>query len=122
MDEHEHTDLGVSTKELYGEGVLAQTSSLPHEEPKKVYPSFRYEGPEELDLPQSGKMEIHFVKRSETSKVKSDGSHWYECCIEVRCFGDVEGDEEESEAPGNDAEKALDTIARALGKEKDEAY
>lgn len=121
-EDHEHTDLGVSPKELYG-GNLTGLVSQPDSAPEKIYPSFRYEGPEELHLPDSGKMEICFNKRSETSRTDNKGKHWYECCIEVRCFGEVESDEPDGdETTGTDAEKALDTIARALGKERSEEY
>jgi hypothetical protein len=121
-DEHEHTDLGVDQKDLYGgsEGPLS-TKAPETDSPKKIYPSFRYEGPTELHLPDEGTMEIHFCKTSETSRTRRDGSHWYECTIEVKCFGDVESDDDEGpEEPGTDADKALDTIARALGKEREE--
>jgi hypothetical protein len=119
-DEHDHTDLGVSPKELYDSPEVASQS--PQKPPDKIYPSFRYEGPEELHLPESGKMEIHFLKRSETSRTKPGGQHWYECCIEVRCFGDVESDEPKSPTTrsSTEAETALDTLARALGKSRDE--
>jgi hypothetical protein len=121
-EDHEHTDLGVSNKERFGD-MVQPIAPAGDDASKKVYPSFRYEGPKELHLPEEGKMEIHFCKTSETSRVKSDGSHWYECTVEVKCFGNVEGEEgEEDETPGTDAEKALDTLARALGKERSEDY
>jgi hypothetical protein len=121
-DEHDHTDLGVSSKEQFGGeslGVISQKGS-----DEKHYPSFQYSGPEELDLPDEGSMEICFRKISETSRTRPDGKHWYECTIEVKCFGDVEGEEDEGdeddETPGTDAEKALDTIARKLGLDKEQ--
>jgi len=122
MDEnHEHTSLGVSQKEMYGDGMISPAPAEKSDEPKEIFPSFHYSGPKELHLPEEGKMEIHFCKTSETSRVKSDGSHWYECTIEVKCFGKVESEEsDEDETPGTDAEKALDTLARALHKEREE--
>lgn len=126
MDEdHDHTSLGVNQKDLYGSDGPLSVTSQGKPESKEVFPSFHYSGPKELDLPDEGKMEIHFCKTSETSRTKPDGSHWYECTIEVKCFGDVESEEDEGdedEGPGTDAERALDTIARALGKEKSEDY
>jgi hypothetical protein len=118
-EDHEHTSLGVSPKEMYGDGMINPATSVKSDEPKEIFPSFHYSGPKELHLPEEGKMEIHFCKTSETSRVKPDGSHWYECTIEVKCFGNVEG--EEDETPGTDAEKALDTLARALHKEREES-
>jgi hypothetical protein len=121
-EEHEHTDLGVSSKEQFGGESLGVMS--PKGSDEKRYPSFQYSGPEELDLPDEGIMEICFRKTSETSRTRPDGKHWYECTIEVKCFGDVEADEgddeDDEEGPGTDAEKALDTLARALGKEKEQ--
>jgi hypothetical protein len=117
-EDHDHTDLGVNQKDIYG-GLELPAPHLSKDDPEKVYPSFHYSGPKELHLPDEGKMEIHFCKKSETSRTRRDGSHWYECDIEVKCFGDVESDSEPEE-PGTSAEKALDTLARALGKEREE--
>lgn len=123
MDEETHIDLGVSHKEQFGSMPMEISTDSKDD---KQYPRFYYSGPVELDLPQSGEMEIQFVKRSETSSVRDGGKHWYECAIEVRCICKVESDEEEAaegeEGPGTDAEKALDTIARALGKDREETY
>ena len=117
-NDHEHTDLGVDRKDAYGEGPL---TSLPEKgESEKAYPSFHYSGPKELDLPDEGKMEICFCKKSETSRTRRDGSHWYECEVEVKSFGDVEGDDSEADEPEENAAQALDTLARALGKTRDE--
>jgi hypothetical protein len=116
-NDHEHTDLGVNQKDIYmGEGLPSTAPSK--DEPEKVYPSFHYSGPKELHLPDEGKMEIHFCKTSETSRTRKDGSHWYECCIEVKCFGKVESEDGEEKEPK--ADEALDIIARALGKEREE--
>jgi hypothetical protein len=124
MDEdHDHTDLGVSPKEEFGGGPPMSISSIGEGgSNEKRYPSFHYSGPKELDLPEEGSMKICFCKTSETSRTLPSGKHWYECTIEVKCFGGVEADEDDEgdETPGTDAEKALDTLARALGKEKTE--
>lgn len=119
-EENDHIDLGVSPKELYGEGGMINTVTAEKtSEPEAIFPSFHYSGPKELDLPDEGVMEIKFCKKSETSRTRRDGSHWYECDIEVKCICEVESEEEEPDkTPGTDAEKALDTLARALGKER----
>jgi len=122
MDEHEHTDLGVTEKELYGSDSMP--ISIPAQaggdgKDKKVYPVLHYSGPKELHLPEEGKMEVHFCKTSETSSTRKDGSHWYSCDIEIRCIGDVESDEPKAPATSDrSAEDALDTIARKLGLER----
>lgn len=91
------------------------------------YPSFHYEGPKELDLPDEGELTIKFRKTSETSSVDKSGKHWYACCIEVQSICDVEGeDEDEVESPtntqGNGTAEALDKILATMEKmvEKDE--
>ena len=121
MDEdHDHTDLGVSPKAEFGDSPMTLSMGMKEGGDEKRYPSFHYSGPEELDLPDEGKMEICFCKTSETSRTLPSGKHWYECTVEVKCFGDVESskDKGDDEGPGTDAEKALDTIARELGKER----
>ena len=126
-EEHDHTDLGVSSKEEFGGSLGMGSMTSPSDSVgEKHYPNFHYSGPEELDLPDEGKMEICFNKTSETSRVLPSGKHWYECTIEVKCFGEVEdcgdgnddGDGGEDDGPGTDAEKALDTIAKSLGLDK----
>ena len=107
-------NLGVSPKEMYGDSPLPATPGSKESEP--IYPVFHYSGPKELHLPDHGDMTIHFRKKSETSQVRDDGSHWYECDIQVRKICDVES-EEPGEPTHRDrsAEEALDAIAEALG-------
>ena len=109
-------DLGVKSSELYAkDGPMGMTMGPDNKE--VVYPCFHYSGPKELDLPDHGDMNIHFRKKSETSKVLEDGSHWYECCIQVRKICDVEG--EEVSAPTHrdtSTEDALDALAKAVTK------
>lgn len=86
----------------------------------KQYPHFHYCGPKELHLPDSGEMTVTFKKKSETSSIKDDGSHWYECCIEVREITEVESDEPKSPTSGDhSAEEALDTLAEELRKHRE---
>jgi hypothetical protein len=108
-------DLGVSAKDKYSSGgiELAGTGK------EIVYPCFHYCGPEELDLPDEGEMTIRFRKKKETSSVEEDGSHWYECEIEVRKITEVDGEDLEVEAPAHsndEAGDALDKIAEGLMK------
>ena len=113
-------DLAVSQKDLYGD-LGGPLSSLPDKKGDDVYPSFHYSGPKELDLPDSGEMTICFKKSSETSKVRRDGSHWYECCIEVQSIKDVDDDEPESPtrrdtSAGDALDKIRDTVMAARGE------
>jgi hypothetical protein len=90
------------------------------------YPSFRYSGPVDLELPDVGEMVVKFVKREETSSVKQDGKHWYECRVEIRSIVSVDGKEPESHVPPpvkNYAEatnNALDSIRDSLQKRDDD--
>jgi hypothetical protein len=107
-------DLGVSAKDKY------EISSPTEMGKEKVYPCFHYCGPVELDLPDEGEMTIRFRKKREASSVEEDGSHWYECDIEVRKMLGVDGEEPEAdEAPAksyDEAGDALDSIRDRLAK------
>jgi hypothetical protein len=83
-----------------------------------AYPKFHYSGPEELDLPQEGDMVICFRKVRETSEVKQDGSHWYECDVEVRSIESVEG--EDVEPPTRRDTSAEDNLDRLMKEHMDE--
>ena len=122
-------DLGVNRKEAYGEPAMAMSQGPPSGD--KVYPSFTYSGPEELDLPDEGEMTVCFHKVSETRSVRADGKHWYDCQIEVKCLCEVEGgdeDEDEDEDEKDEitpptrrdtsAEDALDALAKAVSERK----
>ena len=103
-------DLGVKASDKYS---LPSDGSMGGKE--KVYPCFHYCGPVELDLPDDGEMTITFRKRRETSSVEEDGSHWYECDIEVRQIKSVDGEEpeaEEMEAPAHSRDEAGDALDR----------
>lgn len=114
MEKEMHIDLGVSPKEQYGD--MATPMMAKDEMPEKVYPRFHYSGPVELELPDEGTMEIEFCKKSETSRVKEDGKHWYECDIEVKSICEVEGEEEVEPPTRRDtsAEDALDALAEKV--------
>lgn len=110
-------DLGVKAKDKYDIGGMLPAS----DSNGKVYPHFHYCGPTELDLPDEGEMTIRFCKRSETSEIEEDGSHWYECKIEVKKILQVNGEDTEVSAPAishSEAADALDRIASELEKLK----
>jgi hypothetical protein len=107
-------DLGVSAKDKYN---LSEPMKMDSKE--KVYPCFHYCGPKELDLPDEGELTVRFRKKRETSSIEEDGSHYYECDIEVRAITEVDGEDMEVEAPAHsndEAGDALDNIARELAK------
>ena len=118
-------NLGVSPKEM-GMGMGSPVGMQQEGGSDKIYPCLHLEGPEDLDLPEHGDLTIHFRRKSETSRVREDGSHWYECCLEVRKLGDVEPEGPVSPTSrDNSTEEALDKLAEALSKrngdEDDEA-
>lgn len=93
---------------------------------KTHYPCLHYCGPKELELPEDGEFEMTIrcrVKR-ETSSIEEDGSHWYECDIDVKKIVSVNGGEPETEEDEvsppsishSDAAEALDRIAAELTK------
>lgn len=91
------------------------------------YPTFTYSGKKELDLPDEGEMTIKFKKVSETSSVNKDGTHFYECRIEVCCICDVDDDDEDN-APAHGSDKSVSDIldklmqAHSESKEDKESY
>jgi len=113
-------------REYPREGLSTVAGSPLNSEPD--YPQFHYSGKKELDLPDEGEMTIKFRKRRETCEKAKDGTHFYECDIEVKSICSVEGDEDDDdvEAPtntrGNGTAEALDKILATMEKmvEKDE--
>ena len=92
------------------------------ENDKTVYPHFHYCGPLDLELPDSGEMVVKFVKRKETSYVEEDGTHWYECKVEIRSIEKVDGKEPEAHMPAKsyiEAGDALDAIKQQMSGESD---
>lgn len=118
-------DLGVKPSDRWKGAMLSPMKPEGEPSDEKQFPVLHYCGPEELDLPDEGRMTVCFKKVSETSSTRSDGSHWYECDLEIHCICEVEDKDEEMGTPSrrnNEAESALDTIAEALRRahEKEE--
>jgi hypothetical protein len=102
-------------REYDHEGPLAV--AMPDRGPD--YPTFTYSGKKELDLPEEGEMTVKFKKVSETSSTNKDGTHYYECRIEVQSICDVEddGDEDDApEAPARGSDKSVSDILDGLMK------
>ncbi len=116
MDNEKEIDLGVSPKEQYGDMPMQVSQS--DKMPDRIFPRFHYSGPVELELPDEGTMEVEFCKKSETSRVREDGTHWYECDIEVKKILEVEGEDEDEVNPptrrDTSAEDALDALAEKV--------
>lgn len=85
----------------------------------KRYPTFYYDGEEELNLPKEGKMTIEF-KRVSVSNTESDPGG-KRCCvtIQVQKIVAVDGDVSAPTAKYDNAGDALDTILKALQKENE---
>lgn len=121
-----NVNLGVPREEKMehgeNEGGIYPTGPMDKSD-EVVYPHFHYCGPLDLELPKSGEMVVKFVNRKESSYVEKDGSHWYECKVEIREIVSVDGKEPEAHMPARSLDAssdALDAIARQLA-EKHEA-
>jgi hypothetical protein len=109
-------NLGVTPSEKYADEPYS--ISGPKSEERIIYPTFRYSGPKELDLPEHGDMTIHFRKTMEKSSVDENGEHHYECEIQVRAICDV--DEEDDDAPSKSYSEAGDALDKLM-KEREES-
>lgn len=105
-------DLGMDMKEC-GPGCPCSLNDSKMSD--KMYPCFHYSGKKELGLPIEGEMTITFKRKTSTSTEREDGSHWYECTIEVQEIKSVDGEEvSPPTARNNGTEAALDALAQAL--------
>lgn len=90
---------------------------------EKHYPSFTYDGPTELGLPESGTMTIRYkeVRREES---KRNGVERYSCTIEVQEILSAKGERDERPSKvDKSTEDALDGLMRKrMAKEKSEDY
>jgi hypothetical protein len=111
----------ISLELYYGDmPSVAGSANLEKREPS--YPTFHYEGKEELDLPDEGEMTITFRKTSSTSSVDKKGEHRYACTIEVQSICDVEdGDEDDIEAPAHGSDKSVSDLLDDMMKKHVEA-
>lgn len=91
------------------------------EDSKKRYPTFTYEGDEEMELPKEGKMTVHFCKVA-SSESERNGKKHYSCTVEVKHILDVDAEDYEDDAPtksyNKDSENALDELMEKKMKEK----
>ena len=102
-----------------GEPMLAKSSPMK----EKYYPSLHLEWNDEYDLPDSGTMEVTFVKTGET-KTTHNGKTRYTVTLEIKSIEEVsekEGDEEDkSEKSEESTGDRLDKMAKEATDE--EAY
>lgn len=91
------------------------------EDRKKHYPTFTYEGDEKMELPEEGKMTVHYCKVASTESERNGKKH-YSCTVEVKHILDVDGGDYEDEAPtksyNKDSENALDELMDKKMKER----
>lgn len=79
---------------------------------KKMYPTFHYEGPEDLELPKDGTMTIKFKKTSSSEREGRDGKKTYSCTVEVKELVSVNGEKDNSPSKRDkSAEESLDRLA-----------
>lgn len=90
----------------YGESHSLQKDM---EEPR--YPVFHYEGPEALDIPETGTMVINYRQTRVVSEKRPKGD-WYQCDVEVRKILSAEPIKEEQPPAKADtsAAEALDKL------------
>lgn len=115
---HQAIDLGATNEERYGMSGPSPVSTSDNDS-KKHYPSFRYSGDKELELPKDGEMTVEYCITEEVSSER-DGKHHYECQIEVRKILDVKGepDDDEDEQPQKVGD-ILDGLMAKLQKERE---
>jgi hypothetical protein len=101
------------------EPTLAK-SSLSKE---KYYPSLHLEWPDDYDFPDSGTMEVTFVKTGET-KTTHNGKTRYNVTLEIKSIESVEegeeSDEEESDEPKDKNESTGDRLDKMAKKATEE--
>jgi hypothetical protein len=69
---------------------------------EKYYPCLFLDWDNEYDLPESGIMEVRFVKKSETTRTR-DGETSQSVELEIRAIIDVESEAKEKKESGGDA-------------------
>lgn len=95
----------------YGNISEASVTSAPESEGER-YPSFHFEGPEELHIPAHGTMVVHYCLKKVVQTTVA-GGEWYECDIQVKRIISAEEEKDDSPTKKNDeTENALDKLAR----------
>lgn len=77
-----------------------------------MYPSFHYEGPEEIKIPAHGNMTVHYCV-TRVRQTTTNSGEWYECDIQIKRI--ISAEEEKDDSPtkkNDDTENALDKLAR----------
>ncbi len=85
--------------------------------PQDHYPTFHYEGPEELDLPDHGAMLVHYKVKREVETKNPPDRHWYSCDVEIRKILGAEA--EKDMRPSKRDTSAEDNLDRLM-KEREE--
>lgn len=111
-------DLGQTSKEMYGEPTGTLTKS--DEPDRKHYPSFHYEGPEELPIPDQGKMTVEYAIVRSTNSKDRDGKEHYSCDVEIREICCVDKGVEQPTKRDTSTEDALDRLMDVLRGESEE--
>jgi hypothetical protein len=93
-----------------GISISAPEPTMPSKK-EKYYPCLFLDWDDEYDLPESGVMEVRFVKKSETTRTNSDGKS-QSVELEIRAILDVESEMDEEE------EHAGDTLDKYRSEQK----
>jgi hypothetical protein len=105
-------DLGRASE--FGGGSIATPIN---DRDRVYYPEFTYSGDKELELPEEGEMVIKFRTVRETEDVREGR---YTCTVEVLSIEKVKGEKDNRPSKRDtSAEDALDTLAKAFGKDKE---
>ena len=101
----------------YGDAPVAVVGTA-----RPNYPELRFEGPEELNLPETGKITLEYKLVREVSEDNSSG-HWYICNLEIRKIVDVKGSDKPAAPSSRDTstEDALDKLAKDKQAEGDDS-
>lgn len=85
------------------------------------YPTFTYDGPVELDLPEVGTMTIHFHRTSSICR-EINGKHSYSCTVEVHTVSNVKEDKDvvPPSKSYDEAGDALDRLAQEYSEKEEE--
>jgi hypothetical protein len=82
-------------------GPMSKPEPMSVNTKEKYYPCLYLDWDDEYDLPESGVMEVRFVKKSETTRTNSEGKS-QSVELEIREILDVEAEADEEEEPAGD--------------------
>lgn len=115
MAEH-NKSLAMDESKVYGLSPATMAGPGSDEQRPPIFPSFHYEGSEELDIPEEGTMTIRYKQTREVSEHKVGKPHWYECDVTVLEIVSTKG---ESKAPARSGSEAADALDRLMSEHEE---